>query len=630
MRTNSDHDGPSIEPTLALGVAAAITATALAGGGSGRLALGVVVVAIWALLGTLALLDRLDFRLPGRELIVAAGALAALVALSALSVRWGSDDGAAFEVVVRLSGYLGILLLVGLLARPGSHPSWLAGLALGGIAVAVIALASRVFGFGADDEIARELPPAAERLSHPLGYWNALGYLMAMTLPPLAYLAATARTGVARAAVAGSVPVVLVLVLTSSRGALLAAAVGLVALVWMTEQRSRLMLAVAVAVPASALVVGLASVYRKELDPIDRGEGWSLAIGAVTILAAFIAQFAFARLDRARDPAGGRRRPGARGVGALAGIVVAVVALVGPSALIGEFRTASTDGDTSEALLSGSGRLSFWDAAVEAFADDPVRGLGAGGYESYWARNGGLDFAVANAHSLELETLAELGVPGAVALAAFLLAVLAAAWRRARAPAPGQRGAVGAALGIVLAGLVAVSFDWTWQIAAAVMPLLVAVALLAGASMRWEGEPAGARVGPSWIPRGVALGGTLAAIWAGGVLAAAGSELSRSADRFAVGDLAGAAEHARTAAEIEPWSAEPHVQLATIELAAANLEAGRRRAEQAARLAPQDARPWLLLGLLQAYLGHTDAAYAYLRRANALGLDRLPLQLNAP
>lgn len=630
MRKNSDHGGPSIEPTLALGVAAAITATALAGGGSGRLALGVVVVVIWVSLGALAVLDRLDFRLPGRELLVATGGLAALLGLTALSVRWGTDDGAAFEEVVRLSGYLGILLLVGLLARPGSHPSWLAGVALGGTAVAVIALASRVLGFGGDAEIARELPPAAERLSHPLGYWNALGYLAAMTLPPLAYLAAAARTPVARAAVAGSIPVALVLVLTSSRGALLAAVLGLVAVAWMTDQRPRLMLAAAAAAPAWALAIGFASVYREELDPIDRGEGWSLAIGAIAIASAFLAQLVFARLDRARDPDGRRFRLGAPGLGALAALVVAVVALAGPSALIGEFRTASADGERSEALLSGSGRLSFWETAGDAFADDPVRGQGAGGYGSYWARSGDLDFAVANAHSLELETLAELGVPGAVALAVFLLAALTAAFRRTRAAPAGQRGGIGAALGILLAGLVAVTFDWTWQVPAAAIPLLVAIALLGGGAMRATGEGAGARVEPSWIPRAVVLAGALAAFWAGGVLAAADSELSRSADRFAAGDLAGAAEHARTASEIEPWSAEPQMRLATIELAAANYEAGRRRAERAARLAPQDARPWFLLALLHGQLGNADASLSYLRRANALGLDRLPLEFDQP
>ena len=144
------------------------------------------------------------------------------------------------------------LLLVGLLARPGSAPSWVAGLALGGTVIALIALTSRIFGFGGDTELARALPSAAERLSHPLGYWHALGYLMAMTVPPLAYLAAAGRSSLARVAVAASVPVILVLFLTSSRGALLAAVIGLAAVLWTTDERRRLLRAWSEAQPGEA------------------------------------------------------------------------------------------------------------------------------------------------------------------------------------------------------------------------------------------------------------------------------------------------------------------------------------------------------------------------------------------
>jgi hypothetical protein len=626
VRSSGDRGKRSLEPKLVLGVAAAIVATAMAGGAGGPLALGVTVAAIWGLLGVLTAADRLDFRLPAWELAVSVAALATLVMLAALSMRWGVDDAAAFEETVRLCSYAGILLLVGLLARPGSAPSWLAGVALGGTAVALIALAARVIGFGDDADLARELPNAAERLSYPLGYWNALGYLMAMALAPLAYLALVARAATARAAVAGSVPVVLVLFLTSSRGALLAAILALVAVLWMAAERRRLLAAAAATLPAWLLAVGFASLHREALDPISGSSGWALAVGLAAAAAAFGAQLLFARLDRARAPDGGRWQPGARGLAALAVVAAAVAVLAGPSALIGEFRAAPPE-RTSEALLSGSGRVSFWGAALDAFAEDPARGVGAGGYQSYWASNGDLQVAVRNAHSLELETLAELGLPGALALAALLLAVLAAAWRRARSPAPGERGAVGAALGILLAGLVAVTFDWTWQVPAAILPFLLSVGLLGGAALRTaEGRRAGS-AGPSNIFRGAVVFAAIATIWAGGVLAAAAAELSRSEDRLAVGDLSGAAEHARTAAEIEPWSAEPNVQLATIELAASNLEAARRRAERAVRLAPQDPLPWLLLGRVQAELGNTFTAYSYLRRAGALGYERLRLPL---
>jgi tetratricopeptide (TPR) repeat protein len=108
------------------------------------------------------------------------------------------------------------------------------------------------------------------------------------------------------------------------------------------------------------------------------------------------------------------------------------------------------------------------------------------------------------------------------------------------------------------------------------------------------------------------------ALWAGAVLALAAIQLERSADRLAEGDLSGAAEAARSAARIEPWSQEPSLRLAEIEQAAANFEAARRRAEEAARLAPEDFRPWLLLSQIHAAGGEPALAAVYATRALAL------------
>ena len=89
-------------------------------------------------------------------------------------------------------------------------------------------------------------------------------------------------------------------------------------------------------------------------------------------------------------------------------------------------------------LLSanGSGRWQFWESAVDAFQATPLLGHGAGSYEAWWAEHGSLAVFVRDAHSLYLETLAELGVLG------FLLLVggvsrsgLVTALSRASAPA---------------------------------------------------------------------------------------------------------------------------------------------------------------------------------------------------
>lgn len=629
---------PNLQPTIFIPVAATILALALADGGFSDESVGVATAAVWLLLGGLLVGGRLRAdRLRG-PLALAAGLLAGLAGWTALSIGWAGDSGAAFVDLVRALFYLGSFLLIGLAARAGSGPSWLAGIALGGSLVAVVAIGARLAGLGVDQALAVELPAAAERLSYPLGYWNALGYLMAMALTALAWVAANGRGSVDRAAAAASVPVALALFLTSSRGALLAAAVGLIAVVWASTERDRLWLAAIASVPAWAVTIVLAAVLRPDLDPFAGVTTAGVAIGAVLVAACGLVYF---EMGSSRIP-GGRLRSRAaehgRAALALAMVLIAAVAVVaGPSSFIGDFRTergGEEIGTATEALVSGSGRSSFWEAALSAFSEDPVRGLGAGGFENYWNANGDIDVPIRNAHSAPLETLAELGLVGGIALLALLGVAAAALIRSAREARPGQRGMLGAFAGLLGAGLVAVSIDWTWQMAAAAAPLLIALAVLCSEALRPgttgeellaapETEPLAAGPAPASVSApalGLAAAAVaLVAVWAGTILALSAVQLDRSESELQRGDLAAAAESARAAARLQPWSPEPSLRLASIEQAATNLEAARRRAEEAARLAPDDFRPWLLLAAIHADLGNLLPASAYGERAGLTG-----------
>ncbi len=62
--------------------------------------------------------------------------------------------------------------------------------------------------------------------------------------------------------------------------------------------------------------------------------------------------------------------------------------------------------------LSGSGRLPQWRVAWHEFEREPVLGSGAGTYEQSWNELRPYAAKVRDAHSLYLETLAELGVLG--------------------------------------------------------------------------------------------------------------------------------------------------------------------------------------------------------------------------
>jgi hypothetical protein len=130
------------------------------------------------------------------------------------------------------------------------------------------------------------------------------------------------------------------------------------------------------------------------------------------------------------------------------------------------------------------------------------------------------------------------------------------------------------------------------------------------------------REGPPFArPWAIGLGAGLAgiaAVWAGGVLALSSIQMDRSAERLADGDLRGAAEAARSAEAIQPWSPEPALQLAEIERIASNHRAAWLRAVQVVEASPQDFRPWLVLSEVEAALGNRDLSFRYFVRASLL------------
>ena len=132
-------------------------------------------------------------------------------------------------------------------------------------------------------------------------------------------------------------------------------------------------------------------------------------------------------------------------------IVAAAVAvwLLNPESHINEAPAGAQGSPGSGHLLSagGSNRSQYWQAALNAFASKPVTGIGAGNFALYWNAHPEVALPLLNAHSLYLETLAELGILG-LALRARLLrdsgvgrgGEPAMGWAGGRAGARGARG----------------------------------------------------------------------------------------------------------------------------------------------------------------------------------------------
>ena len=170
-----------------------------------------------------------------------AAALAGLAVWTLASALWSPSAEASVAEFNRVLLYLGVFLLVALLARPGSAGTWADGLAAGIAAIALVALASRLFpSLFSHRGLATFLPSAQTRLSFPLGYWNGLGIFCALGVPLLLRVAVVARSSLVRGLALAPVPVIAADVyLASSRGAVATLLTGTLVLVATSARRWR-------------------------------------------------------------------------------------------------------------------------------------------------------------------------------------------------------------------------------------------------------------------------------------------------------------------------------------------------------------------------------------------------------
>jgi hypothetical protein len=313
-------------------------------------------------------------------------------------------------------------------------------------------------------------------------------------------------------------------------------------------------------------------------------------------------------------------------------VLAAVIVLLalGPSDTVHQFADTHDIAGTARGHLTslrGTGRYQFWQAALDAFESKPVLGVGAGNYDLWWNVHGSIAVVTLDAHSLYLETLAELGVVGLLVLLAFLVVVAASGLRRVLRPAFGANpdGPVLAALAVFAA-------------------VIVAAALLTGGATSPVPDPAeaarsrptdGARRSPGPRRRsqfGLGVATILCAwvaIWVAGDQIIATVKLDDSHNAVDSGRLEDAAKDARDAAAIQPWSTEPQLQLAQVEQRIGDLPAAREAAAKAIEHASGDWRTWLVAAEVAAASGDRDTAKSDLARAAELSPTRLPVVLGS-
>ncbi len=445
-------------------------------------------VAAWVLVGVAALTsDRpLPRSTPGR---LAIAGLVVLTAWVGLSYEWAPLGERAQGDVQRLLLYLGffvaaIALLRGRAGQRFTEPA----LALGAFIVIAYGMADRLVPGLV--EFTRS-SSAEGRLEQPLTYWNATGALSAIGLVLCVRIAADdRRPRPLRAAAALLGPTLgLGVYLSFSRGALFALAGGLVLLVVLSPVRRPQLRALAIVVGAGVLAA-LVSSFLPAVESLPKGSPGDGGQGAVmlAVLAALSLAAALVTYRTRIEPqegAGstGRRSGRLRRPAVVAGATVLVLAgLATVAALEGSPTARPTDTATSAKRFGSADtlRYAYWKVAADSFLDAPLVGTGSGGFAVEWRRRPDSRETAVDAHSLYIETFAELGLVGVAFLALFLGAVLVCGLRlHRRDPATACGLAAALAVFAVHAGL-----DWDWE-----MPALTGVVLaLAGAVVAAEDQ----------------------------------------------------------------------------------------------------------------------------------------------
>ncbi len=594
---------------------------------------------------------------------VAVACLAAYTALSFLSILWAGVPGDAWEGADRTLLYLLVFALFACCPQRGATAALL--VCAWTLAVSGVALFAVLHVNAAAGSVARlqALLPGG-RLVYPAGYANADAAQWLVAFWPALLMARSARLpwGLRGALAGGAVVLAEVALLSQSRGALYATPV-MVALVFaLLPGRVRTF---ALLVPVAAGVGAAAPAVLRVGDRLSAAEGAapgaaaahgaSAAVhGASTaiVLSALVVGLVVAVGAAVESRRSFSRSAQARVHRVLAAVaaVLLVALLAGGWAAAGDpvarvrhawdtfksprgYAANSTNGSRLTGGL-GSSRYDFYRVALDEFAAHPVGGVGADNFAEQYLAHGRGDETPHYPHSVELRTLLETGLVGALLAVVGLSAALVACRRAVvRNPDPLARAVAAAAVAGFAYWVVHGSFDWFWEFAGLGAPAFALLGLACALAPR---TAAASGVSAPATPEAPSLSFSTASATAGPpsttgapstAATAAAALTSRSPTRVprprwarACAVVVGAiAVLAATASLTAPWLSRLQVQ------SAANIwvrtpPQAYARLDDAARLNPLSDEPYVVAGSIALRLGEVGRA----EREFALALRRTP------
>ena len=598
---------------------------------------GLVIAGLLGL--SLALVGVRAAELPG-AVRVALGCLVAYTALSFLSILWAGVPGDAWEGANRTLLYLLVFALFAVWRQRG--PSAAALVTLWTLALAGLAAYVALHIDAASPAELEAIMPFG-RLRYPTGYANANAALWLMAAWPAVLLARSARVPWSvRGLLAGSAVLLAdVALLGQSRGSLYATPVMVVLVFVLIPDRLRTFAALA---PVAATIAATAPLLLRVANHTHDGavEQATLhtAVTAIFVAAGVVAMvFAAAGAIEQRrtfSTAAAERIRAALAACALASLLAIVaaawVAAGDPVARVRHgwdtFKSvrgyaANSSGSRLTSGL-GSNRYDFYRVSLNEFAAHPVAGIGADNFQQQYLRHGRSEETPRYPHSVEMGTLAQTGVLGAllalVGLAAALVAAGAALWR-----ARPERRLESDVTAAVLAGFaywaVHGSFDWFWEFAGLGAPAFALLGIACALAPPRARHAARANRGLPRVGRVALIGaGVLAAVAVAASLTLPWLSRLEVQSAARVWPRAPRVAYARLdrAADLNPLSDTPYLVAGGIALRFGDLTRAQRYFSRALQRTPDGAYATLELGAIASAGGRRPQALAMLRRAVAL------------
>lgn len=586
-----------------------------------------VIVALLVLAATTL---PLRIREVPKPVLVAAGCLLAFTLWSFLSIAWADSNGVAWDGANRTLLYFVVFLLFGLWPQRSGAATALLGVWI--FALSIVA-AVVLFKTGTSDGLAmfRE-----GRLNEPAGYANATAALFLM--PAWAALILAGRrelVWVLRGLLGGAGTLLAgVALMALSRGAVFSTPVMLMLVFVAVPGRARTFAAL------FPIALGVAACTPAVLHANDQLRAHhtagaldsllpTIAVAAVVVGVVIGAgAFADSRVRRAPLRSTGHRVISAAAVITLVGVLVAALVVAG-----NPVQRAQDGWDSFKQGYSnqpgqpltqglGSGRYDYYRVSLDLFGSHPLAGVGADNFEQDYLAARKTDETPRYPHSIEMRTLAQTGVVGALLLVGFIAAALVAALRAMRRVGPLGRPAAAAACAAFVYWLAHGSFDWFWEFAGLGAPAFAMIGLACGLCPRATPAPTG-EPERQLLPRVAVIAGLVVA-----VLSMALPWLSDVSTQYAAehwrSDPASAFRRLERASSLDPLSADPSLVSGTIAVQRSELARAQRDFRQALEREPRSAFATVELAAIASSYGRRAESERLLARAVKLDpRDRL-------